>query len=333
MENSDRLRLKSLVEKLPGANVLVVGDLMLDRYWWGDVTRISPEAPVPVVKLKKNTYAPGGAANVAANIAGLGATAILIGTIGADPEGEIFKRLLGRINIRTENIVAVESRPTTVKTRVIAHSQQVVRVDQEETGDLSETEENAVWDSVAVVIEGVDLIIISDYAKGTLTGKLLDRLITTARSLNKPLLIDPKGKDFSKYAGASLLTPNRREAAEACHLEHETQDLVEIAGARLLAELELDAILITQSEDGMTLFQKGVAPRHLEAQAREIYDVTGAGDTVIACIGAALAAGADYFEAAQIANLGASLVIEQIGTTFITSEGLLDALEPLADHA
>jgi rfaE bifunctional protein kinase chain/domain len=333
MENSDCLRLKSLVERLPGANVLVVGDLMLDRYWWGDVTRISPEAPVPVVRLKKNTYAPGGAANVAANIAGLGATTILIGTIGADPEGEIFKHLLGEINIRTENIVALESRPTTVKTRVIAHSQQVVRVDQEETGDLSETEANAVWDSIAEVIEEVDLIIVSDYAKGTLTGKLLDRLIATARSLSKPLLVDPKGKDFSKYAGASLLTPNRREAAEACHLEHETQDLVEIAGARLMSELELDAILITQSEDGMTLFKDGTPPRHLEAQAREIYDVTGAGDTVIACMGAALAAGADYFEAAQIANLGASIVIEQIGTTFITSEGLLNALETIADHA
>jgi D-beta-D-heptose 7-phosphate kinase/D-beta-D-heptose 1-phosphate adenosyltransferase len=147
------------------------------------------------------------------------------------------------------------------------------------------------------------------------------------------LLVDPKGKDYTKYAGASLLTPNRREAAEACHIESETQDLIETAGAKLLAELGLDAILITQSEDGMTLFQNGAAPRHLEAEAREIYDVTGAGDTVIACIGAALAGGAGYFEAAQIANLGASVVIQQIGTTFITAEGLNNALEPVADHA
>lgn len=333
MENSERLRLKSLVEKLASANVLVVGDLMLDRYWWGDVTRISPEAPVPVVRLKKNTYAPGGAANVAANIAGLGANVTLIGTIGNDSEGLIFKRLLDDLNIHTGSIISLDSRPTTVKTRVIAHNQQVVRVDQEETGDLSEAEENAVWEPVSTIIEKVDLVIVSDYAKGTLTSNLLRRLITTAGSLKKPLLVDPKGKDYWKYAGASLLTPNRREAAEACHLESETQDLVEIAGAKLLAELELDAILITQSEDGMTLFQKGAAPKHLEAQAREIYDVTGAGDTVIGCIGAALATGAGYFEAAQIANLGASLVIEQIGTTFITSESLLNALELVADHA
>lgn len=330
MENSDRVRLTGLVEKIPGVKVLVVGDLMLDRYWWGDVTRISPEAPVPVVRLKKDTYAPGGAANVAANIAGLGATPVLIGTVGSDPEGVIFKQLLDGLSIRTENIVALEDRPTTVKTRIIAHSQQVVRVDQEETGDLSENNESAVWESITAVIDEVDLVIVSDYAKGTLTNSLLKRLITAAVSLKKPVLVDPKGKDYSKYSGASLLTPNRREAAEACHLESETQDLVETAGAKLLTELGLEAILITQSEDGMTLFQDGAAPRHLEAQAREIYDVTGAGDTVIACIGAAVAAGAGYFEAAQIANLGASVVIEQIGTTFITTGGLLEALEPAA---
>lgn len=327
MDNSERLRLKDIVERLSGVKVLVVGDLMLDRYWWGDVTRISPEAPVPVVRLRKDTFAAGGAANVAANVAGLGATAYLTGTIGADAEGERFISLIEELNISSEYLVKTPGRPTTVKTRIIANNQQIVRVDQEETDGLQEVAENALWTGVSRVIEDVDVVIISDYAKGALTDAIVTRLITKARELNKPVLVDPKGKDYSKYRGAALLTPNRREAAEACHLESETQDLVEGAGKRLLSELELDAVLITQGEDGMTLFREGIVPEHLGAMAREIYDVTGAGDTVIACIGAAVGAGAGYLEAAKLANLGASLVIQHIGTTFLKSGDLLNALD------
>jgi rfaE bifunctional protein kinase chain/domain len=333
MENSKRLRLQGIVKRLSGVKVLVVGDLMLDRYWWGDVTRISPEAPVPVVRLREDSYAAGGAANVAANVAGLGAAAFLIGTVGADAEGEEFAHLIEDLNISTKYLVKTSGRPTTVKTRIIAHNQQIVRVDQEETSRLDEEYEIAVWERVESLIEDVDVVIVSDYAKGTLTTEILARLITKARTLGKPILVDPKGKDYSKYRGASLLTPNRREVAEACHLESETQDLVEVAGKGLLSELQLDAVLITQGEDGMTLFREGSGPEHLGAMAREIYDVTGAGDTVIACIGAALGAGADYLEAANLANLGASLVIQHIGTTFLTSEALVDALESPSELA
>jgi D-beta-D-heptose 7-phosphate kinase/D-beta-D-heptose 1-phosphate adenosyltransferase len=326
MENSDPLMLVDIVKKIPSVNILVVGDLMLDRYWWGDVTRISPEAPVPVVRLKDSTYAVGGAANVAANITGLGAKVYLAGVVGNDADASTFKDLLSSANIPTEFVVFSEHRPTTVKTRIIAHNQQVVRVDQETAAELDPEDEAMILEAIDRVIDKVDLVIISDYAKGVLSGNILTRLITTPRELGKTVLVDPKGKDFSKYAGASLLTPNRREAAEACHLESESQDLVEKAGSRILSELDLDALLITQSEDGMTLFTKGVEPQHLEAAAREIYDVTGAGDTVIACLGSAMASGADYLSAAKIANIGAGIVIRQLGTTQITADRLLAEL-------
>ena len=326
MENSDPLMLVDIVKKIPSVNILVVGDLMLDRYWWGDVTRISPEAPVPVVRLKKNTYAVGGAANVAANITGLGAKVYLAGVVGSDADAATFKDLLSGAHISTECVVSSEHRPTTVKTRIIAHNQQVVRVDQETASALDPEDEARILEAIDRVIEGVDLVIISDYAKGVLTGNVLTRLITTAKKLGKTVLVDPKGKDFSKYAGASLLTPNRREAAEACHLESESQDLVEKAGNKILSDLDLEALLITQSEDGMTLFTRGGAPEHLEAAAREIYDVTGAGDTVIACLGSAMATGADCLAAAKIANIGAGIVIRQLGTTQITAGRLLAEL-------
>jgi D-beta-D-heptose 7-phosphate kinase/D-beta-D-heptose 1-phosphate adenosyltransferase len=326
MENSDPLMLVDIVKKIPSVKLLVVGDLMLDRYWWGDVTRISPEAPVPVVRLKKNTYAVGGAANVAANITGLGAKVYLAGVVGNDADAATFKDLLSGANISTECVVSSEHRPTTVKTRVIAHNQQVVRVDQETASELDPEDEEMILKAIDRVIAGVDLIIISDYAKGVLTSNILARLITKAKDLGKTVLVDPKGKDFSKYAGASLLTPNRREAAEACHLESESQDLIEKAGSKILSELDLEALLITQSEDGMTLFTRGGDPEHLEAAAREIYDVTGAGDTVIACLGSAMAAGADCLAAAKIANIGAGIVIRQLGTTHITADRLLAEL-------
>jgi rfaE bifunctional protein kinase chain/domain len=326
MNSTDRHRLRSVIEKLSGVKALVVGDLMLDRYWWGDVTRISPEAPVPVVRLRKDTYAVGGAANVAANMAGLGAVVYLAGTIGDDREGEKFVQILESLSLSTRYLVRSGMRPTTVKTRVIAHNQQIVRVDQEDTTELSAADEEKLWANVLDVIDEVDTIVISDYAKGILSEGLTRRLIATAKSHNKPVLVDPKGKDYTKYSGASLLTPNRREAADACHLESETQDLVDIAGKSLLDDLELEAVLITQSEDGMTLFQKDGGADHLSASAVEIYDVTGAGDTVIACMGAALGARADYLEAAKIANLGAGLVIRHIGTSFVTAGEILDGL-------
>jgi len=316
-----------MLDRLAKVNVLVVGDIMLDRYWWGSVKRISPEAPVPVVNLHSSTFAPGGAANVAANIAGLGATAHLVGTIGEDHDAETVARLLGELGVSPAHIVRSEARPTIVKTRIIAHSQQVVRVDQETTHEMSAHDDSMVWAQITALLPNVDIVVISDYAKGLLSDHLISRLIEASAARNVMVLVDPKGKDYGRYRGAALLTPNRREAAEACNLDEETPNLINVAGNRLLDELGLKMALITQSEEGMTLFQKGQDRIHLTAAAKETYDVTGAGDTVIACLGVALGAGMSFVEAARLANLSAGLVVEQVGTTAITMDLLKNSFD------
>src|SRR6187551_2521521 len=214
-----------MLDRLAKVNVLVVGDIMLDRYWWGSVKRISPEAPVPIVNLHSSTFAPGGAANVAANIAGLGATAHLVGTIGEDHEAETLARLLGELGVSPAHIVRTEARPTIVKTRIIAHNQQVVRVDQETTHEMSAHDDGLVWAEITALLPSVDIVVISDYAKGLLSDDLISRLIEAAAAQKIIVLVDPKGKDYGRYRGAALLTPNRREAAEACNLDEETPDL------------------------------------------------------------------------------------------------------------
>jgi D-beta-D-heptose 7-phosphate kinase/D-beta-D-heptose 1-phosphate adenosyltransferase len=298
-------------------NILVVGDVMLDRYWWGDVSRISPEAPVPVVRLRNMSLAAGGAANVAANISGLGANPILLGVTGDDDEAGLFPRVLSSSNVSADHLIRDEKRPTTVKTRVIAHSQQVVRVDQEDPDRISPETEELICKRLQDLIPTADAIAISDYAKGMLTDSLLETLFELAAENSKPVLVDPKGRSYGKYIGATLLTPNRREAAEACNFD-DGQDVVERAGEKLMTEFGFDTVLITQGEEGMTLFRRSHDPFHLHAQAREVYDVTGAGDTVLATLATALGAGADVEEAARLANVAAGLVVEQVGTTTIT---------------
>lgn len=299
---------------------------MLDRYWWGTVERISPEAPVPIVNLTKTSVAAGGAANVAANVAGLGAKPFLIGLLGKDDDALLLTDILSKNKINLDYLYQTTERPTTVKTRIIGHNQQVVRVDQETKRFLSKNEEEVIWKKISFILEKTKIIIISDYGKGMITENLLMRLITSANELGISILIDPKGKNFSKYKGASLLTPNRYEVAEACKLENTNQEILEVAGNKLIEELNLKALLITQGEDGMTLFQKNKKPEHLYALARNVYDVTGAGDTVIACLAVAMASGREVLEAAQIANTAAGLIVEQMGTTAITADSLEQAL-------
>lgn len=309
----------STLDNFSNVKILIVGDIMLDRYWWGSVKRISPEAPVPVVDLQKSTFAPGGAANVAANVAGLGAVTYLVGTIGADHEADALVQLLADVNVSSDSLVPVQDRPTSVKTRIIAHSQQVVRVDQETTVEFSDQEHERIWEKVSAALPEVDAVIVSDYAKGLLSVSLLWHLIDSARSQGKMVLVDPKGKNYSRYSGASLLTPNRREAAEACNLDDDIPDLIDIAGNQLMNELDIDVVLITQGEEGMTLFQKDNETVHLSTSAKEIFDVTGAGDTVIATMAVAVASGMDFLSAAKIANKAAGLVVEKVGTTQITA--------------
>lgn len=303
-------------------SVLVVGDVMLDKYCWGSVTRISPEAPVPVVRIEGTSVAAGGAANVAANITGLGASVILIGSLGDDDDAGQFPDVLGELAISADYLIRMNGRRTTVKTRVVAHSQHVVRLDHETVAHLTEAEQDAVIEAIDRVIGGVDVVLISDYAKGLLTYRILRHLIDRANALTKPVLVDPKGKNFEKYRGATMITPNRREAAEACGMDDLGTATADEAGQRLLNDLGLRAVLVTQGEDGMSLFTAGADVRHMSAVAREVYDVTGAGDTVIATLAVAVGAGISFWEAAKLANAAAGHVVEQVGTTAITLNDL-----------
>lgn len=306
--------------------VLVVGDVMLDRYWWGSVNRISPEAPVPVVHLKETSLVAGGAANVAVNIAGLSATPVLVGIIGDDKEAELFPDLLNNSKISADNLIKLPNHQTTVKTRVVAHSQQVVRIDQESRLKISNIEEDKIWERIEDLIEQVDLILLSDYNKGFLTENLIKRLITKAIENNKLVLVDPKGKNYNKYWGATILTPNLREIIEACGLEETDAASVESAGVKLLELLGLRALLITKGEEGMTLLEKDKKPFHLPARARKVYDVTGAGDTVIATLAVAIGAGLSLAESSDAANTAAGIVVEQVGTSTISFDKLNDAM-------
>lgn len=295
---------------------------MLDRYWWGSVSRISPEAPVPVVALEKTSHAAGGAANVAANIAGLGAVPYLVGITGNDPDARLLDEKLSETGIANTILIPCENRSTTVKTRIVAHSQQVARIDQETIFPIDDEQANWIFDKIAPFFEEIDAVIISDYAKGFLTANLLMRLIKLAGEKEKLFVVDPKGNDYTKYTGAAILTPNRHEAFAACGFEKFSDAPIETVGKMLIEKLRLDGLLITQGEHGMTVFEKSGKTLVLAASARNVYDVTGAGDTVIASLAVAMAAGASLAEAAEFANVSAGLVVEQIGTTAITKEML-----------
>ena len=297
--------------------ILILGDVMLDRYWWGSVGRISPEAPVPVVRLQETTLCAGGAANVAVNVAGLGAEPILLGVVGMDAEAAAIRGILSDSGVNSINLIEVAGRPTTIKTRVIAHNQQVVRIDQESEDEIDQDTQDEIEARLKSLIARADAVIVSDYAKGLLTDYLLSTIITLAKDANKSVLVDPKGKDYGKYRGATLITPNRREAAEACNLSENALSVVDVAGTQLLAETDVEALLITQGEEGMTLFCRDREARHFPTSARQVYDVTGAGDTVIATLATAIGAGSDLDTATRIANTAAGIVVEQIGTTAI----------------
>ena len=310
-----------LIEKFKDVKVLVLGDVMLDRYFWGNVSRISPEAPVPIVNVNKTSSVLGGASNVAANIKSLGATPYLVGVCGEDKDAENLENLLDQNQISCK-LFRFETRQTTVKTRIIAHHQHVARIDQETNRYISESESEMIYDQISDLIDSTSMVVISDYAKGFLTDDLLMRLITSCKLKNKIVLVDPKGKNFKKYKGATILTPNRKESAEASGFDENEPDLIKNAGEKILSEADLEALLITQGEKGMTLLQKNGESFYLEALTREVFDVTGAGDTVIATFAVAVGAGASFVEAAKIANIAAGLVVREVGTTSVSLEKL-----------
>lgn len=316
--------------RFQGTRVLVVGDVILDRYWWGNVSRISPEAPVPVVRMSETTYAAGGAANVAANVAGLGASPTLVGVIGKDNEAALFPNVLEAAGVPSDSLIQLPRRQTTVKTRVLAHNQQVARVDQEDDAELTRDDEEIVLERLLTSFGDAGSVIISDYAKGFLTRRVLQFLFRECASRKIPVLVDPKGNDYSKYDGASLITPNKKEAAEAAHVSDKAADIVSVAGQILLDSVDADAFLITQGEDGMTLFRRDEGSYHLPITAQQVYDVTGAGDTVIATLGVAAAVGMDWVDAALIANLAAGIVVGHVGTTAISISELHTAMNATA---
>jgi D-beta-D-heptose 7-phosphate kinase/D-beta-D-heptose 1-phosphate adenosyltransferase len=315
-----------VLDQISNLKILVVGDVMIDRYWWGTVNRISPEAPVPIIQLEEMSLTAGGAANVAANLAGLGATPYLFGIRGDDGEGTQLEDVLTDAGITDHFVTPVAGRKTTSKTRIVAHSQHVVRIDQETTDAIPDDVADRLLPQIFEVLADADAVIVSDYAKGFLSDHLLTELISETHRQSKLLIVDPKGRDYSRYRGASVITPNKREAADACSLDPGSGNVVARAGKGLMEQLGVEAVLITEGENGMTLFRKGNEPAHLDSLARHVYDVTGAGDTVIATFTAAAAAGNDLLASARLANAAAGLVVGEIGTTRITRDMLSDFL-------
>ncbi|MCW4150945.1 bifunctional D-glycero-beta-D-manno-heptose-7-phosphate kinase/D-glycero-beta-D-manno-heptose 1-phosphate adenylyltransferase HldE [Halomonas sp. 18H] len=305
---------------LEHARVLVVGDVMLDRYWHGGTSRISPEAPVPVVRVEDADDRPGGAANVALNIAALGARVGLAGLVGADENAELLSHQLSASNVSTHFQYSGEI-PTITKLRVMSRNQQLLRLDFEERLDGVDTTD--LLAQVEQALPDCDVMILSDYGKGTLNQ--VEKLIALARAQGKPVLVDPKGSDFSKYRGASLITPNLTEFETIVgHCSSDAE--LSKRGEALRLELALDALLITRSEKGMTLIYEGHEPLHLPTRAQEVFDVTGAGDTVIGLMGLAMAANHELPEAMMLANLGAGLVVAKPGTATLSIAELYTAL-------
>ena len=322
-------KFKQIIDAFAGRNLAVVGDSMLDRFLWGRVDRISPEAPVPVVRLEKETIKLGGAANVAANIRALGAGVTLFGLWGDDPEAARMGDLLAERGIAADGMVLDAERPTTIKTRIIAHNQQVVRADRED-------DHPAVAGVVERLVAGwrgakgqYDGIVISDYGKGVLPQEVLSDLIAFAREEGIPVVVDPKKGNFSQYAGVTSLTPNQKEAEQACAAQITDSGSLSEVGATLLERTQAESVLVTRGEHGMALFERTGAEHHLPTRATTVYDVTGAGDTVIAVYTTALAAGAEFLPAAALANHAAGIAVRELGTATVTAEQLAGVIAML----
>lgn len=303
-----------------GAGVLVVGDIMLDRYWYGPTSRISPEAPVPVVQVKNIEERPGGAANVAMNIAALGARSHLTGLTGADEAAALLLTSLANVRVNCD-FVTIDTHPTITKLRVISRNQQLIRLDFEQP--FTGVDPQLLCARLEKALPSVGAVVFSDYAKGALEHVQL--MIQQARQAGVAVLIDPKGTDFARYRGATILTPNLSEFEAVAGKCHNDEQLVE-RGLQLIEDFELAALLITRSEQGMTLLQPGHTPLHLPTLAQEVYDVTGAGDTVIAVLAATLAAGGSLAEACELANAAAGVVVGKLGTSTVTPVELENAL-------
>ncbi len=318
----DFSRFQAIVSSFSSSRILVVGDLMLDEFVWGEVERISPEAPVPVVWVRRESAMPGGAANVARNISALGGKVVLCGVIGKDSYGRRLISLLKKEGVDTGGVILSPERPTTVKTRIIAHSQQVVRIDREEVWSLTGQEESEMLNKIFSYLEDVSAVIIEDYGKGVITQSLLSKLIPEAHRQGKIVSVDPKQDHFSFYRGVDVITPNRKELGQAVGRKLHSISDVDEAAKSLMRKLSLKGLLVTLSEEGMKLYTRR-SMVHIPTTAQEVYDVSGAGDTVIAVFTMARCVGATPVEAAVISNVAAGVVVGKVGVAVCTIDELL----------
>ncbi len=308
--------------------IVVLGDLMLDEFIWGDVSRISPEAPVPVVDIRRQSTHLGGAANVLANVIALGARACVIGVVGDDDAAnKVRSELRGHSALQTNDLLITDnSRPTTIKTRIIAHSQMVVRADREHRTPVDGQTESQIIAATRAALANAHALVVSDYDKGVITPRVLAEILPGAYE-RMPVLIDPKLRNFDSYRPATLITPNHHEALRMANVEEDSDEGLQIAGRRISERLSCDSVLITRGARGMILFEGNDDPIHVNTAAREVYDVTGAGDTVIATLATALASGASMTDAALLANHAAGIVVGKVGTATATIAEIQESIE------
>jgi D-beta-D-heptose 7-phosphate kinase/D-beta-D-heptose 1-phosphate adenosyltransferase len=316
---------REIVTRFAEKRVLVVGDVMLDEYVWGKVTRISPEAPVPIVEVERKSCLAGGAANVARNLVSLGATVRLVGLVGDDAEGALLAGIFAESGIDGAGLVVDDGRPTTVKTRIVAHGQQVLRIDRESREPLAVPVRRRALAAAIELLPEVDAVVLSDYAKGLVDATVCSGVIRRASLRQMPVVVDPKGRDFSRYAGATAITPNEQEAALAANREIRDEPTLVEVGRALREAIGCRAVLITRGEAGMTLLEDGSDVVHLPTFGRKVYDVTGAGDTVVSTFVLGLAAGAGLAESAYLANHAAGIVVGRLGAATVTPRELIAA--------
>jgi rfaE bifunctional protein kinase chain/domain len=328
MTTIDKQRAAELLGKMSERNVVVLGDVMLDEFLWGEVTRISPEAPVPVVDIQRESTHLGGAANVLANLVALGSKACVVGVVGDDFAGErIRSSVHDKSALQADGALVIDnSRPTTIKTRIIAQHQMVVRADREHRTPVNHQAEDLIISAARAAIENGHALVVSDYDKGVVTARILAEILPLAYG-RMPVLIDPKLRNFESYRPATLITPNHHEALRMANLDEDSDAGLKAAARSIRGRLSCDAVLITRGNRGMMLIEGDREPINVDTTAREVFDVTGAGDTVIAALAAALAAGATMAEAAVLANHAAGIVVGKLGTATATAKEVLDSIQ------
>jgi rfaE bifunctional protein kinase chain/domain len=319
-------RLKELKNNFKGKRIAIIGDMMLDIYYWGDVKRISPEAPVPVLEVENEIFRFGGAANCALNITKLGGQPDPIGVIGYDSFGTVFNSLLSEANISHHGIIEDDHRPTTAKTRVIADSQHIVRIDKESKEIINTTVQKKLFDYLQSIIKHIDGIILQDYNKGVLTKSLIKKIIQLANKYDKLVTVDPKFNNFFEYKNVTVFKPNRKEAEDVLGMRIRSDEDISFAGKTLLKKMNAANILLTLGEGGIAVFEKNKPEKRMPTKARKVADVSGAGDTVISALTMALAAGASIIEASFLANYAGGIVCEEVGIVPIELDKLFETI-------